>query len=428
VSAQIVAVHRPGFNAKDFSALGVAVFDELACDKLGLLNSAALALSTPVSSAAPSAMLVDIGGDSTSIYPQYEKIIMRSAVQLTAVGGESVTAMLEQLSANHFSTQITGTGETLESSDVTKKGGADHDEGQGHGHGHLIPRRRLEIARKAKEKCAYVSQDYSADCRRFGGMKIGGRRVRVMMTQESELDAAGDGSATPGSAAAEAEVAVRELGVTLSLPLPAIGSSSSSPSSTCVSLTLSAERFHCAEVLFQPALLESCANTQVQAQAQAQAHARGNKDISNPSAQPPAIMSLPEAVLAAAAAVDESVRCEVCGTIVLSGGTARLPGLAARLSTELAPGLKRLGVADFKVVVAEEVSRDDKDVGKDKSKDKSESIGEWESSAVWVGAMDVFSRCAAMGAGGRAEPLSFVSAVDFEASGGSAFEIAACSY
>ena len=402
--AQVLYCYPPAFTEKDFSALGHAMFDGLQCTRVGVLNSAALSLATDPR---PSVLLVDIGSESTSVYPQYERIVMRTAVQSTGVGGEHVTAMLERLMPQVLSST------SLLSEAAVGAGGGGARAGAGVGAEraeNLVPRRRMEAARQAKEQCAFFSQDYEQDCQRYGpprlsrvqvmGMGIGGGADAEIATSDTAA-ASATAAATKAASAQEQEqeqashaAARAELTKVVTVSLPAVGSGAASGSDSApLTITLSAERFHSAEVLFQPSLLESCAHA----------------------------IPLVDCILKAAAAVDESVRAEICGNVVLSGRSALLPGLAERLTRELREGMAKLGVASVCVQCAE------LGVGAGGTGGGGRSGGSrgqrWEGSACWRGVEDMLVRCAGIPA-----TFTFVSAAAFEESGGVAFEVAACSY
>jgi actin-related protein len=95
-------------------------------------------------------------------------------------------------------------------------------------------------------------------------------------------------------------------------------------------LRIDRERFYATEVLFSPSLLEQTAGQ----------------------------LGLPALVAKAANAIEVSARQEICSYIVVVGGSARLPGLAARLKEELlaAGDLLSCGVAGFQVHCLEQVS------------------------------------------------------------------------
>lgn len=99
------------------------------------------------------------------------------------------------------------------------------------------------------------------------------------------------------------------------------------PNGSELTLSVDKERFHCCEVLFETAITDESAG-------------HGSSVVS--------------AVLSAAAAVDPSVRADVCRRIVVFGRTSLVPGLLARLQEEVREGLQRLGVDDFAIVGMEE--------------------------------------------------------------------------
>ena len=52
--------------------------------------------------------------------------------------------------------------------------------------------------------------------------------------------------------------------------------------------------------------------------------------------------------------MDESVRDEVCSTVVLLGGPAGMRGLRERLLRELGPALATLGVREVQIIIADD--------------------------------------------------------------------------
>jgi len=332
-AAQILFAYKPAFDQADFAHVGSAAFGELGAEQLCLVSEASLVLSGQPRTS--SCLLLDIGSDSSSVLPFYEGMVMRSAVQASALGGEHVTRALEWM----LGKQMDG---TLSSQ---------------------LPRRRLDVARGVKESLAFVAEDYKAACAKYGAFAR--ERVKVM------------GSASPSASASVSGAAGAEkndLEVTHEV---------ASKDASC-SVTVSSERFHCAEILFNPSLLEQCADLQA-------------------SAQSPSLVA---AVIAAAGAIDESVRAEVCSTILLSGRTALVPGLAKRLQHELNAPLLALGVGSVAVITCEEASS-------------------LSPSAVWKGAD---ARLRAAQAGERLEQQAFVSAGDFESRGAAAFDIVVDSF
>lgn len=327
-AAQILFAYKPAFDQGDFAHVGSAAFGELGAEQLCLVSEASLVLSGHPRS--PSCLLLDIGSDSSSVLPFYEGMVMRSAVQVSALGGEHVTRALEWMLGRQMDGVLSS----------------------------QLPRRRLDVARMVKESLAFVADDYSAACAKYGAFSH--ERVKVM------------GSPSASASASEAEK--NDLTAT---------HEAVSKDASC-SVTLSSERFHCSEILFCPSLLEQCADLQA-------------------SAQSPSLVA---AVIAAAGAIDESVRSEVCSTVLLSGRTALVPGLAKRLQKELSAPFRSLGVGSVTVISCEE----------------SASLSP---SAVWKGAD---ARLKAALAGERLEQQAFVSAGDFESRGAAAFDIVVDSF
>jgi hypothetical protein len=107
------------------------------------------------------------------------------------------------------------------------------------------------------------------------------------------------------------------------------------PNGDELTLSVDKERFHACEVLLQASM-------------------NSDEGFSHEN-------SIVHTILRAAEAVDESVRADVCGRIVVFGRTALVPGLLARLQADLRDGLARLGVEKFVIAGVEEPTRSEAD-------------------------------------------------------------------
>ena len=182
-------------------------------------------------------------------------------------------------------------------------------------HSSQLPRRRQDLARGMKEQHAFVAESFEEAVQAYGSFAFD--RVKVM---NSAVDAAPSAvgradAATGAGARADADIAIK--------------ADLATPDGTTVCIQLARERFYCTEVLFQPSMLEGvCGGA--------------------------AVNGLVETILQAVRGVDESVRDEVCSTIVLAGRTALLPGMCDRLYRDLKDSLAALGVSSpLQVVLAE---------------------------------------------------------------------------
>ena len=277
----------------DLVVLAEGLFETISCTKVCLLNEISL-MSSSTLSASESAVIVDIGARRISAYPAYEGIIMRNAVRTTSVGGEHCTEYMEWLLAAQrieaFSSQL--------------------------------PRRRRAIARRVKESCCFVAESFESSRAKYGSFAFD--FVKVMGIK-------GSGG---GGGDAEEEEEMKKLGrAALSNTVLAASkdircsADVSLPNGTVLPISVDRERFYASEVLFQPSsMLEGFAAS---------------------------TLGLAECILQAVEAVDSSVRDEICGTILIAGGSAALPGLVARLQRDLTPGMASLGLPRFRVLLAE---------------------------------------------------------------------------
>jgi hypothetical protein len=246
---------------------------------------------TALSMGRPSAVVVDIGARSTAAIPVYEGVAINKSLRLADIGGEHCTDALEKL--------MDAKGLSAFSS--------------------CLPRRRKQIAREFKEKYAFVPKSFQDAVALYGAVSV--QAVRVMHESSSELPEAlgrilsnGDApSATPADCSA---IAVSE--------------SIKQPDGSSEEVVLDRELFYCTEVLFGGG----------------KGRASGGDDGGH---------SIIAAILAAVGSLEDAdMRAEICEHIVVTGGSAALPGLLERLqsSSELREGLAAVGVKLFNMHLA----------------------------------------------------------------------------
>jgi len=197
-----------------------------------------------------------------------------------------------------------------------------------------VPRCRMQVARQLKEDYGYVATDFDYDAAIFGRSHLDQAR-RLLSGSSYSGDQKGYGQ----------EGRRKEI---------RCGEEFDLPDGTAVSVGLDCERFYCTEVLFSPAALESCQ------------HSKG----------------LVRTVLEAVSAVNESVRAEVCSTVLITGRSALLPGMAVRLERDLKGPFRRLGIPSCRYVIAEEA--------------------DWPPSAAWNGVSKVLQSLSSGTRGGSA--------------------------
>ena len=148
-STPIMLLYKPSLPAADQAAFVRAAFDacEQRTDDLGSDSASAVGgcrvrfLAEPLAVAAAgcarSALVLDVGEESTRAVPVYESMILPAGVRTTPLGGRDLTAylaaMLESCTTDPYSAQSA--------------------------------RRRLDIARAVKERHAYVAADFEAEVR-----------------------------------------------------------------------------------------------------------------------------------------------------------------------------------------------------------------------------------------------------------------------
>lgn len=323
---QVLFSYKLAWSHVDLEVISETLFERLCCQKVCFLNEAAfLGASTcdhlvdqHLNSSeisclqSVSALIVDIGANSTSIYPSYEGIIVRRAVRTCEIGGEQITQHLEYL---------------LQQSQGELEGFSSH-----------LPRRRHWIARMLKEQACYVAADFDAECQKYGRFRHRAQKVMnsAMFAKGSEKKAEidhnnnnnnmcdipdaspeeeEDSTTTSGSKEdtrekiqqleqdmesddEECKKAVETIRKYLSVDLP---------DGKSLEFALDRQRFYGPEILFHPNIWE------------------GSQGRS----------SLMTMLLDSYHAIeDSSAQNDICGRIYLTGKTAQCSGLFERLTRE----------------------------------------------------------------------------------------------
>lgn len=257
-----------------------------------------------------SMLIVDIGSTRTFVYPIFEGFAIRRLAKASEIGGESCSELLRELLARQ----------------MTRK------------YSSMPIRRQLSIARKLKEKFAFVAESSFEESQlKFGTLVL--ERKNVMHHSSSAVDSHGD---EPMSTTTDITATIRHV------------ESFTSPDGESFDLRMDRERFYCAEVLFRPDMLEA-------------------------SAMQPGLVDL---IVSTVAAIDKSVRKEICSCVLLSGRSSKLPGLPERLQNELLRSGKLQEHGDVPLLSVECL-----EPGVQESVAWEDSSGSpWDSTATWLGA------------------------------------------
>jgi actin-related protein len=243
-------------------------------------------LLTSIGSHQNSCLVIDIGSNLTSIVPIFESFIMKHCIRSTRVGGEHLTEFLELL--------IDAQGIDVYSSQLI--------------------RRRQEFSRHIKEKYAFVAPSFEEFIDRYGRFTFDYLQVMhptVAAAPSSPRDGEGGGGLRCIQSSRSEHTAEIQ-----------ISESFQCNDGTAIKISIDRELFYCSEVLFAPFLHETCQNEQ----------------------------SLLEVILSTVDSIDESVRAEICQTIVLDGETSRLKGFKERLEMDLRDEMKKRGVDNFTII------------------------------------------------------------------------------
>jgi actin-related protein len=229
------------------------------------------------------------------VYPIFEGFAIRQAAQSSELGGEACSELLRLLLSTQLLSKFSS----------------------------MPQRRQLTIARKLKEKYAFVAGgSFQQAQQTFGTLAF--ERTNVMLGSIPKEE--------ESNGAERAESFESRGGVRLSVGRSKVTEHTASirkieqvlaPDGDSFDVRLDRERFYAAEVLFSPHLLEETSSQR----------------------------SLSALVSAVAAAIESSVRAEICSCVLVAGNTAKLPGLVERLQEELhADGaMAACGVSSFSV-------------------------------------------------------------------------------
>jgi hypothetical protein len=166
------------------------MFDNFGVPALYLANEAVLALAASSgcenndgANGAPAVtgLVIDIGHDVTHVTPVYESYMIKDAVQRLEVGGEDLTGFVSLMLCSP----------KRKSSDegVDAEGdGGEAEAGEAHRlYAQLPERKRLQLARTAKEEHAFVVADFDAAVRQYGAMTQEWRQVAGSITSERRV-------------------------------------------------------------------------------------------------------------------------------------------------------------------------------------------------------------------------------------------------
>ena len=342
------------FDSKDLSAFAHILFEVICLSKVCFVNEMnliaaylrrySLHSSTPSPSKSPllaapslllpascsSMLIVDIGSSRTHVYPIFEGFAIRQYAKLSEVGGEACSELLRQLLGVQMVSKFSS----------------------------MPVRRQLSIARRLKEKFAFVAETSFDDAKdKYGSLFF--ERKNVMHHGNGAEDSSDLGFVRSSVTDETAIIQCIER--------------ITAPDGDMFELRLDRERFYCAEVLFHPDLLEESTGQ----------------------------LGLVDLIEATVQGLDQAVRKDICSCIMLSGRSAKIPGLADRLREELRAGgkLQEYGVSAFSVECLEPLlqSQDHDD------DDLSETSREADT-ATWIGA-DVRMRASLSTTRYRRSPL-----------------------
>lgn len=294
---QAVFPFKPAFGDIEKMILGALFFEGNfpLCDSDSALCSKVYvtpeSFMTAQSVGAMSAVVIDVGARVTHIVPVYEGVAIKMSMRAVRIGGEHCTDALEKL--------------------VDAKGLAAYSSS--------LPRRRKQIARDLKEKYGFVAESFDKAVELYGAITV--EAVRVM-----------HGSSTELPAALNRLLAVDNSDIKKDQSTISIFEEIKHPNGTAEVISLDRERFYCTEVLFGEAT-EPC-------------EVPGDLDVED---------SIMSAILAAAESIEDyDMRVEICEKIVLTGGSAMLPGFLERFQTSelLKEGLRKSGITSFHILIA----------------------------------------------------------------------------
>lgn len=285
---QIILSYKSNYDMNDYRLFSDLFFDKHNLSVMCYLHESLL---TSVGYHQNSSLVIDIGARVTTVTPIFESFIMKHCIKSTQVGGEHLTEFLELL--------IDAQGIDIYSSQLI--------------------RRRQEFSRFLKEKYAFVAPSFDQYIELYGRFTFD--YLQVMSTPPPTTTAATTTSVDTehrhgglkyiqSSSCTEktTEIQIKEI--------------FQCNDGTCIDILIDRELFYCSEILFAPFLHETCQNEQ----------------------------SLIEVILSSVDSIDESVRSDICQTIILDGNTSNLKGLKERLELDLQSEMKKRGVNKFNIL------------------------------------------------------------------------------
>ena len=286
-----------------------------------------------------SSILIDIGAYCTRIYPIFDGMVLRNAVQVLPVGGEHCTDFMEILL------------------DTTCSRG----ETQYAGYSSQLPRRRRLIARDIKHRCGLIAPDFDKYMELYGSMDV---QVGVAV-----LPGTGSESTTTTTTDSTTQKSFnQDINKEVSFNTRGMGGSGSgsdgSDSDSELSLTVGCERFYCMEVLFQPDLMAETIKTKSNApNSSNNGHTTGNGTDSNGNGSGTICPNelnesncnidnlkhnngMISKIVACLQCIDDKTVCEeLLEHICICGGSANVPGLVERLTEDLTTPLSDLDLS-----------------------------------------------------------------------------------
>jgi actin-related protein len=376
-TVQVLFAFKMNYSEEAMKMLVDDLFDGLNATKVCLISEASLALSAinkTLTPAVQSCLIIDIGATCTTVCPIYFGMILRNAMKVMSVGGESCTDMMEMLLDKH----------------------------QQHLHPEYssqIPRRRKQIARQVKHQTAFVVDNFENAVARYGGIEYQ-QMVQVMNISPNSIPIS----------TIEAYKSINVINQNKEIEMVVNVDASSGKNiadNSCMSLTVACERFYCMEVLFDPNLKRSIMRSSRSLKATSSVDAK-DKDVNyksqhsgitnaiagvklvgsrqNSSSIPTSLnnndddnqlhddgcddvdagaaayqMGLIPTILSTLENIkDADCRKEMISNILIGGHSAVVPGLCSRIRNELIPKLKSLyGISEgmFNVRCMEEVNQ-----------------------------------------------------------------------
>lgn len=297
-NVQLLVTYKSTIHDDDVLKLPGVVFDYLSATKVAMISEASLYTMLTTTTASGTAVVVDIGAYRTTVSPVYDGILLKHALAATDVGGEDCTMYLERM----LNSRINSSNDTSSSTFSS-----------------MILRRRLAIARDIKEAHAFVHNDF----KHFAGIHGNpiDRRVKVMHlpldddASDVHRDVHSTSSVSNTSSSTYNDAYLKSIRITHGV----------TALEDCFNVSVDVELPYAVEVLFQPSLLSTISSTD------------GSKK------------SISDAFLSSIELIDAYARSDICSRIVITGGSAHIPGLADRFASEIKASMAALGVVEYTV-------------------------------------------------------------------------------